>query len=280
MPALASSILDPLWVQVVALLPTRQVYHPLGRHHPRIAERVIFDKLIQIVFGCGYRRIADHSCSATTLRRRRDEWTTLGLVDQLHRLALTAYHHMLGLDLNIWRWTAASPRRPAAARSPGQGRSTAANNDCNAHWPPTPMGAAGGAAGPGQPPQATGCWPPPWTPRRSSPPRRSVRCPRRPRCTWTPATTTRPAGMCWPTAAWSARPPPVAAGPIQADRRWLIERTYAWFNQYGKLRWCSERRRVVVECWLRLALALLVVGRLIPRAWTNYRWQARPRRRP
>jgi hypothetical protein len=26
-----------------------------------------------LVFGCGYRRIADAICSATTLRRRRDE---------------------------------------------------------------------------------------------------------------------------------------------------------------------------------------------------------------
>jgi hypothetical protein len=39
----------------------------------------VFDKLIQIlVFGCGYRRIADATCSATPLRRRRDEWITLG----------------------------------------------------------------------------------------------------------------------------------------------------------------------------------------------------------
>ncbi len=51
-------------------------------------------------------------------------------------------------------------------------------------------------------------------------------------------------------------------------------------NQYGKLRWCTERRRVVVEFWLLLALALIVVGRLIRRAWTCYRWEARPRRRP
>ena len=54
--------------------------------------------------------------------------------------------------------------------------------------------------------------------------------------------------------------------PIQADRRWVIERTHAWSNQYGTLRWCTERRRVVVEFWLRLALALIVVGRLIRRA--------------
>jgi hypothetical protein len=87
------------------------------------ASRPGFDKLIQVlVFSCGYRRIAGRSCSATTLRRRRDDWIALGLVDQLHRLALAAYHRMHGLDLNIWRWTAASPRRLAVARSPGQAR--------------------------------------------------------------------------------------------------------------------------------------------------------------
>jgi hypothetical protein len=27
--------------------------------------------------------------------------------------------------------------------------------------------------------------------------------------------------------------------PIQVGRRWVIERTHAWGNQYGKLRWCT-----------------------------------------
>jgi hypothetical protein len=70
---------------------------------------VVFDKLIQIlVFGCEYRRIADAACSATTLRRR-DEWIALGLVDQLHRLALAAYHRLLGLDLDHLAVCRASP---------------------------------------------------------------------------------------------------------------------------------------------------------------------------
>jgi transposase len=99
-PALPSSVLEPLWVQVAALLPTRQVHHPLGCHRPRVPDRVVFDKLIQVlVFGCGYRRIADHSCSATTLRRRRDEWIALGLAEQLRLLVLVAYDRMLGLEL-------------------------------------------------------------------------------------------------------------------------------------------------------------------------------------
>jgi hypothetical protein len=33
----------------------------------------------------------------------------------------------------------------------------------------------------------------------------------------------------------------------------LAERTHAWGNQYGKLRWCTERRRLVVAFWLALA---------------------------
>jgi transposase len=99
-PALPSSVLEPLWVQVAALLPTRQVSHPLGCHRPRIADRVVFDKLIQVlVFGCGYRRIADATCSASTLRRRRDEWIRAGVAEQLRRAVLAAYDRLFGLEL-------------------------------------------------------------------------------------------------------------------------------------------------------------------------------------
>jgi hypothetical protein len=68
--------------------------------------------------------------------------------------------------------------------------------------------------------------------------------------------------------------------PFQAGRRWVIERTHAWGNQYGKPRWCTERRRLVVEFWLALASAVLVCGRLLRRARVCYRWQDRPRRSP
>src|SRR4029450_2172271 len=74
--------------------------------------------------------------------------------------------------------------------------------------------------------------------------------------------------------------PPRPHTPTQAARRWVIERTPAWANQYGKLRWCTERRRLVVEFWLALASAAIVCGRLVRRAWSCYRWDSRPRRRP
>ena len=46
MPALPSFIIDPLWDQFAALIPIREVTHPLGCHRPRIPDRVVFEKLI------------------------------------------------------------------------------------------------------------------------------------------------------------------------------------------------------------------------------------------
>jgi hypothetical protein len=57
--------LESQWVQFAALLPTRQV----------------------------------HTRSATTLRRRRDEWITLGLGDRLRTAVLGTYRRLFGLEL-------------------------------------------------------------------------------------------------------------------------------------------------------------------------------------
>jgi hypothetical protein len=60
---------------------------PAGLPPPAHPDRIVFDKLIQIlVFGCGYRRIADTTCSATTLWRRRDEWISAGAARRGPRL--------------------------------------------------------------------------------------------------------------------------------------------------------------------------------------------------
>lgn len=41
----------------------------MGCHRPRIPDRVVFEKLVQVLgSGCAYERIADATCSATTLR--------------------------------------------------------------------------------------------------------------------------------------------------------------------------------------------------------------------
>src|SRR5699024_4472532 len=92
MPALPLFIMDPLWDQFEALIPPVVDNHPLGCHRPRVADRVIFDKLIQVlVLGAAYDKISDSTCSATTIRRRRDEWIEAGLFPALEQICLEAY---------------------------------------------------------------------------------------------------------------------------------------------------------------------------------------------
>ncbi len=101
MPALPPYLIEPIWQQFSALLPEREVHHPLGCHRPRIPDRVVFEKLIEVlVFGCAYHRIADEFCSATTLRDRRDEWIEAGVIEELRETVLEAYDRYIGLELS------------------------------------------------------------------------------------------------------------------------------------------------------------------------------------
>jgi transposase len=275
MPALPPEILEPLWLQFTALLPARQVYHPLGCHRRRIPDRVIFDKLIQVlVFGCGYRRIADHSCSATTLRRRRDEWIILGVVDRLRRAVLDAYDRLFGLELDHLAVDCCITKAPCggqtAGPSPVDRRKQGLKRSTVTEAQGIPLGAVAGAANrrddgllaatldtlvgmlPAQPVVHLDAGYDYQSCRQALAERRMV-------------------------GEIATRGVPA---PIQAGRRWPVERTHAWGNHYGKLRWCTERRRLVVAFWLALAYAAIVCGRLLRRAWTCYRWEGRPRRRP
>src|ERR1700746_2313068 len=102
-PAIPSWLLEPLWDQFAALLPVRPVYapsHPLGCHRPRISDRIVFEKLIQVLrFGCSYESIADCSCGATTIRERRSEWIRAGIFAELKKIARESYDRIVGLVL-------------------------------------------------------------------------------------------------------------------------------------------------------------------------------------
>jgi hypothetical protein len=99
-PALPPYIIESIWQEVLTLLPHREVDHPLGCHRPRIPDHLVFGKLIQVLmFGWTYLRIADEECSATTLRRRRDEWIEAGAMKTLEELALESYDRVVGLQL-------------------------------------------------------------------------------------------------------------------------------------------------------------------------------------
>ena len=277
MPALPSSVLEPLWVQIAALLPTRPDTHPLGCHRPRIPDRIVFDKLIQVlVFGCGYRRIADHTCSATTLRRRRDEWIALGVAERVRLAVLAAYDRLLGLELAHLAVDGCITKAPCggevAGRSPVDRGKQGLKRSVVTEAGGIPLGAVPAAAN-----------------RRDD----GLLAATLDTVTVLGVLPAQPvvhldAGYDYQTCRAVLAERDLLGqiairgvrAPVQAGRRWPVERTHAWGNQYGKLRWCTERRRLVVEFWLAMANAAIVLGRLVRRAWVSYRWEGRPRRRP
>ena len=103
MPAIPSWLLEPLWDQFAALLPDRPRYapsHPLGCHRPRVSDRIVFEKLIQVLrFGCSSSSIPGCSCGATTIRERRSESIRAGIFAELKKIARESYDRIVGLAL-------------------------------------------------------------------------------------------------------------------------------------------------------------------------------------
>ena len=167
--------------------PTGPVYdpsHPLGCHRPRIGDRIIFEKLIQVLrFGCSYAAIADCACGATTIRERRDEWIKAGIFAKLHAIARESYDRIVGLVLEELAVDGCITKAPGGGDCAGPSPVDRAQtrNEAVPHG-----GRQGHPARPGARARRTGttrrCWRPPWT---NSP--RSARCPMTSPSTWTPA---------------------------------------------------------------------------------------------
>lgn len=277
MPALPPYISNPIWEQFEALLPERNVDHPLGCHNPRIPDRVIFEKLVQVlVFGCAYERIAHQTCSATTLRRRRDEWIASGAMERLQQIVLDAYDWMIGLDLSDMSVDGCITKAPCggqkAGRSPvdrgKQGLKRSVVVDANG----IPIGAIAAPANRPDSPlleatldtmEIVG----------ELPERMSIHLDRGYDSEAT-RERLRSRGFI-PVISEKGKP-----APLQATKRWVVERTNSWSNAHKKLVWCTEREDRVIDFWLAFSGVVITVGRLIRRGWSHYRWEGRPCRRP
>lgn len=277
MPAIPSSIITPIWDQFSALLPPHTVGHPLGCHRPRIPDRVVFDKLVQVlVFGCAYERIADEACSATTLRRRRDAWIAAGVMATLQTIVLAAYDRMIGLELDDLAVDGCITKAPCggevAGRSPVDRGKQGLKRSTLVEARSIPLGAVAAPANRHDSPLlaptlAT------LTALGPLPEQIVVHLDRGYDSTVTRATlAARGLGA---EIAEKGKPAPLTAG-----KRWVVERTNAWTNAHKKLVWCTERRARVVEFWLAFSAVVIIVGRLIRQAWTRYRWDSRPARKP
>ncbi len=280
MPAIPSWLLEPLWDQFAALLPDRPVYdpsHPLGCHKPRIGDRIIFEKLIQVLrFGCSYASIADCTCGATTIRERRNEWIKAGIFAELNKIARESYDRMVGLvleDLAVDGCITKAPGggecagpSPADRRKLGMKRSLLAEGygiplgrvlaPANRHDSPllAPTLDTLGEIGPlpdgitihldaGYDSQKT----------RDEPGERNL-------------------------AGEIAHKGDKA--PIQAGQRWHVERTNSWHNGFNRLQRCYERKEDVIDAFFDLADTIITVRSMIRQSWTLYRWDGSPAKRP
>ena len=275
-PVLPVCLFEPLWVQFSALLPERPRFsptHPLGCHRERIADRVVFEHVIAaLVHGSGYERIASAECSEGTIRRRVKEWAAAGVSEQVHALALTAYDRMIGLDLDDLAVDGCITKAPSggevAGRSPvdrgKQGLKRSVVTD--GHGIPLHLVTAGA--------------------NRHDAPLLASTLAGLDKLDGLPEEVTVHLDRGYdgqPTRALldalglnGAIARKGVPAPIQAGARWVVERTHQWMNGYGKLRRCTEKRQSVVDFYLFLAAALVVLRQLVQRARLRYRWPARP----
>lgn len=194
MPALPSSIIEPIWGQFAALIPPIIDTHPLRCHRPRIADRIIFDKLIQVlVLGASYTKISDSTCSATTLRTRRDEWITTGIFEQLEQICLEFYDRIIGLDLENLSVDGCIVKAPCSGEVAGRSPVDRENKEPNALSWSTGTASRSGAWWREPTAMTRRCCAPPWTSSAGS----SSICLRRSRCIWMPVITRRRRGACW-----------------------------------------------------------------------------------
>lgn len=280
MPAIPAWLIEPLWVQFSALLPPRPEFdpaHPLGVHRRRLDDRIVFDKLIQVLrFGCSYEAIADTTCSATTIRNRRDEWIKLGMFAQLKNIALDCYDRIVGLVLEEISVDGCITKAPGggevAGRSPVDRGKQGMKRSLMVEARGIPLGRVLVGAN------------------RHDSPLLAPTLDKLDDLGPLPDIITvhldagyDSQGTRDELASRNLRGEIAHKGdkaPIQASQRWHIERTNAWHNAFNRLQRCYERREVVVDAFFDLADAVITIRSLIRQSWTTHRWDGRPKRRP
>lgn len=123
MRALDPEVFDAVWAAVEPLLPERPDTHPLGCHRPRASDRTCFRAmLVRLATGCSWvdaEQLTGRVVSDTTIRARRDEWEAAGVFGALVEEALRAYDKIIGLDLSEVAVDASQHKAPRGGEGTG-----------------------------------------------------------------------------------------------------------------------------------------------------------------
>lgn len=277
MRVVPSCLLEPIWNQFSVLLPQQPIFHPnhpLGCHRRRIPDRVVFDHIVAaLVHGSGYERLTSPGCSDRTIRRRLKQWAAAGLAEQLHALTLQAYDQIIGLHLADIPTDGCITKAPGGGEVTGrspvdrgkQGRKRSVATDAAG----IPLGLVATRANRNDSPLLGPTLHAAITQVGAMPAQITAHLDRG----YDNASTRRLLATLGFRGEIARKGVPA---PVQAGRRWVVERTHAWMNGYGKLRRCTERDGKIVDFYLYLAAAFVVVRRLIQQSRTLYRWDTRP----
>jgi hypothetical protein len=279
-PALEPYLIEPIFEQFCTLLPERKTNHPLGCHKPRIPDRVVFEKLVQIlVFGCAYERIADDSCSESTLRRRRDEWIELGVMERLREISLDAYDRLIGLELSEVAVDCCITKAPCggekAGRNPVDRGKGGLKRSMAVDAKGLPLGTITAPANRHDSPLLVPTLKAASEVLGAMPEGASVHLDRGYDSLLT-RERLEELGLGWEISG-KGKP-----APYWATYRWVVERTGAWQAKlaHKKLLWCTERVGKVIDFWVAFSEVVIIVRRLAREGWVRYRWEGRPSRRP
>ena len=125
MRALREETLDAAWASAGALVPDERVPHPLGGCRPRVADRACFDAIVvRLVTGCSWGTAAllsSTQVSATTLRRRYKRWNNAGVFDWIAEEAIESDDRVVGLDYSAAAVDGSVHKAPCGG--PGTGKS-------------------------------------------------------------------------------------------------------------------------------------------------------------
>lgn len=277
MPAVPSSLIDPLFAELEALLgpePEFSPTHPWGCHRRRISHRVVFEHIVaSLVHGSGYELIASQGCSDRTIRRRVKDWANKGIGQKLHQLALEAYDTIIGLELDDLATDGCITKAPCGGDkvgpSPVDRRKGGLKRSTTTDAAGVPVGLASAGANRHDSPLLK--------PTIDSTKQQVGQLPENPTMhldsgyDGAPSRNVLAEDDMLGEIAQKGVP-----SPIQVGKRWVVERTNSWMNNYGKLRRCTDRDGTVVDFYLHLAAAFVTVRCLIQAARHTYRWDTRP----
>lgn len=266
--------LDPevgrvIWQTIEPLLPAPDKSHPLGCHRPRVADELCFRGiLIRLVTGSSWvdiEAILDFAVSDTTLRARRDEWIDAGVFDALADEALAAYDRIIELNLDVVALDGSIHKAPCGGE--GTGKSPVDRGKLGWKWS-VAVDRAGIPIG--------------WAIDGAN--RNDVTLLERTIDAVAAAglvpdigTLSLDRGYDYPVVRdrlevrglsdldvqrRGTKPKPGEAHRLTLGTRWIVEATNTWWSNYGQLRRSTDRREGLRHAALKLATAVLIIGRL------------------